>query len=98
MKVDLLYLVVAVVLGAVDSIEGLVDLLVVLLDGSGGALGDQLQGENLLVASSGLGRGAARVAGRVGVGGPAGDWVLSGEESWVGHCSGLGWLRSFSGG
>jgi hypothetical protein len=74
---------VAVELGAVDSIEGLVDLLVVLLDGGGGALGHQLQAEDLLIG--GLGGGAARVAGR-GVGGGDSAGLLRGDESSGGHC------------
>lgn len=53
----------AVVLGAVDGIKGLVDLLVVLLDGSVGALGELLHGAGIL---GGLSRGAAAVAGRGG--------------------------------
>lgn len=83
----------SVVLGAVDSVEGLVDLLVVSLDGSDSALGDLLEGAGLL--ARGLGRGAAAVArrGRGGRDGSVGP--LGGDESKGDHCE-VGWcgLRS----
>lgn len=49
-----------VVVGAVEGIEGLVDLGVVPLDGGDSALAEGLHGAGLLGA--GLGRGAAAVA------------------------------------
>ena len=82
----------AVVLGAVDGVEGLVDFVVVLLDGSDGALGDQLHGASIL---GGLGRGAAAVARRGGGSGrhdSAG--ALRGDESGRNHFDVLGGLRS----
>lgn len=71
-------------LGAVDSVEGLVDLMVVPLDGGDSALGNQLQSADLLVG--GLSRGAAAVAGRRGGCGDHIAGLLRSDESSRGHC------------
>ena len=80
----------SVVLGAVDSVEGLVDLMVVPLDGSDGALGNELESADLL--GGGLGGGAAAVAGRGGGCGDNSAGLLRGDESSRGHCD-VGWRR-----
>jgi hypothetical protein len=74
----------SVVLGAIDGIEGLVDLVVVPLDGSDSALGNELEGAGLL--SRRLGRGATAVTGRGGGGGDDSAGLLRGDVSSRGHC------------
>jgi hypothetical protein len=73
-----------VVAGAVDGVEGLVDLVVVPLDGGDSALGNLLQSANLLVG--GFGRRAAAVAGR-SRGADDRVGLLRGDESSRGHCN-----------
>jgi hypothetical protein len=71
-------------LGAVDGVEGLVDLVVVPLDGSDSALGNQLESARLL--GRGLGRGATAVARRGGGGGDDSAGLLRSDVSCGGHC------------